>query len=187
MKLTPEVTAKIENFAAVLERQQIQGLNASGLACEANLANARTSIKPGRKYVNVDIGNSGRFMVDIDSGYIYGIKAYGQIHKGHFYGHLDTIHEWNWSGYYPVKLPMSQICPSGLKKLQNTSFEAPKLVSPLGQRSVTMIVAIHVKLDESVDPESLTLEMDHARCFPKSGTRVVGHVVAHETESVSYE
>ena len=61
-------------------------------------------IKMGRKYANVDVGQSGKYMVELDTGNIYGIKAYGVIHRRHFYGTLDTIHEWNWSDYTARKL-----------------------------------------------------------------------------------
>ena len=58
-----------------------------------------TRIIPGRKYIKVDVGSSGKYMVDTATGEIFGIKGYGQVHKGHRYGTLDTIHEWNWGGY----------------------------------------------------------------------------------------
>jgi hypothetical protein len=95
---------KIKAFAQLVETQQIQRLNQDRLACDANIANAKTSIKSGTKYVKVDIGHSGRFMIEVETGNIFGIKAYGQIHRGHFYGTLDTINEYNWGDYYPHKL-----------------------------------------------------------------------------------
>ena len=60
-------------------------------------------VKPGSKYTKVNVGNSGKYMVVNATGEIYGIKAYGVIHKGHYYGTLDTINEWNWGGYTAVK------------------------------------------------------------------------------------
>lgn len=62
-----------------------------------------TNIKPGKKYTKVDIGHSGTYMVVNDTGEIFGIKAYGVIHKGHQYGTLDTINDWNWGGYTATK------------------------------------------------------------------------------------
>ena len=52
----------------------------------------------GRRWVRVDVGQSGSYMIDED-GTIYGIKAYGVPHLGHRYGTLDTIAEWDWSEY----------------------------------------------------------------------------------------
>lgn len=53
----------------------------------------------GAKYARVDFGGSGMYMVDLATGEIFGIKAYGVIHRGHRYGTLDTIEAWDWSGY----------------------------------------------------------------------------------------
>uniref|UniRef100_A0A6M3LMB1 Uncharacterized protein n=1 Tax=viral metagenome TaxID=1070528 RepID=A0A6M3LMB1_9ZZZZ len=59
-------------------------------------------IKPGKKYTKVDVGSSGKFMVDAD-GNIFGIKGYGVIHRGKRYGTLDTINEYYWGNYSPIK------------------------------------------------------------------------------------
>ncbi len=59
-------------------------------------------IKPGKKYTKVDVGRSGKFMVD-EEGNIFGIKGYGKIHRGNYYGTLETTHEWNWGDFYPTK------------------------------------------------------------------------------------
>ena len=52
-----------------------------------------------KKYAKVDVGTSGKYMVEMNTERIYGIKAYGVIHRGHQYGTLDTIRDWDWSGY----------------------------------------------------------------------------------------
>jgi hypothetical protein len=57
------------------------------------------TIKEGRKFWNIDVGSSGKYMVDKDDGTIYGIKAYGVVHRGHSYGTLQTTAEWKWGGY----------------------------------------------------------------------------------------
>ncbi len=59
-------------------------------------------VVPGKKYTKVDIGSSGVYMVDSD-GAIYGIKGYGKVHKGHYYGTLDEIEGWNWGEYRAFK------------------------------------------------------------------------------------
>jgi len=38
-------------------------------------------------------------MVEISTEKIYGIKAYGVIHRGHYYGTLDEIDQWYWGDY----------------------------------------------------------------------------------------
>ena len=58
---------------------------------------------PGPKYTKVDIGPahniSGKYMIENETGIIYGIKGYGKVHKGHRYGTLDTVADWYWGGY----------------------------------------------------------------------------------------
>jgi hypothetical protein len=62
----------------------------------------RVTVKPGKRWVKIDVGTSGTYMVDRD-GTIYGIKGYGVPHLGYQYGTLDTIKEWDWSGYAAVR------------------------------------------------------------------------------------
>jgi hypothetical protein len=61
------------------------------------------NVKPGPVYTKVDVGPahnmSGAYMVENATGIIYGIKGYGKVHKGHRYGTIATIAEWDWSGY----------------------------------------------------------------------------------------
>lgn len=92
---------KIIKFAELLEDETKQRLKEKGLDCEVNIMNAKVTVVPGKKYTKVDIGRSGRFMIDGED--IYGIKAYGVIHRGHYYGNLDTINEYFWGNYFPVK------------------------------------------------------------------------------------
>lgn len=103
MKMNPEFETRIKAFAVIVEEQQIARLHEQELACQSNINNAKTVVVPGNKYTKVNVGGSGRFMVEISTGNIFGTKGYGQIHKGHFYGTLDTVNDYNWGDYYPVK------------------------------------------------------------------------------------
>ena len=49
------------------------------------------SAKAGKKYINLDRGSSGVLMVERETGQVYGIKAYGRIHRGHPKGHIDDL------------------------------------------------------------------------------------------------
>jgi len=60
------------------------------------------TIKTGKKYIKVDIDRSGAYMVESDTGDIYGIKAYGVIHRGHKYGNVATVDAWSWGDYRAV-------------------------------------------------------------------------------------
>lgn len=104
IKRTSEAfAAKVELFAMVVERDQLRGLRTRGSDCEENRRNAVTKVTLGGKYIRVDIGTGGRYMVVIGTGEIFGIKGYGVIHRGHYYGTLDTIGEYDWAQYYPTK------------------------------------------------------------------------------------
>ena len=89
---------KVKKLAEKIEKEQIERLRGDNLGCQANIDNAKTSIKEGKKYTKVDVGNSGKYMVD-NEGNIYGIKAYGVIHRGHWFGTLDTIEDYYWGRY----------------------------------------------------------------------------------------
>lgn len=102
--MSNEYNDKIKAFAAQVEKDTLARLIESQVDCEGNRINARTQVKPGSKYDKVNIGGSGRYMVEVRTGNIYGIKGYGVPHKGHFYGTLDTIADYFWGGYYPEKL-----------------------------------------------------------------------------------
>lgn len=79
----------IAEFARRVEQAQKDSLVRAKMDCPANMANAKTSIKAGRKWTKVDIGSSGKFMIDPD-GRIFGIKAYGVPHYGKYYGTLKN-------------------------------------------------------------------------------------------------
>lgn len=89
----------IQPFASLLERDQLIRLAEHGYTYPGWQDNAKVKVTMGKKYARVDVGSSGKYMVEVETGTIYGIKAYGVIHSGHAYGSLDTIHEWDWSGY----------------------------------------------------------------------------------------
>ncbi len=91
---------KIKAFAALVEKQQSE-------THERSWQNYRVSINPGRKYTKVDVGNSGKYMVDKE-GNIFGIKGYGAIHFGHNYGTLDTINDYWWGDYTAEKLSLDE-------------------------------------------------------------------------------
>jgi hypothetical protein len=78
--------SELEAFRQAVEANEIRYLYRMGWACQANVLSARSTIVGGRKYIKVDIGSSGRYMVEKSTGLVFGIKAYGQIHRGHRYG-----------------------------------------------------------------------------------------------------
>ncbi len=86
---------KIKAFAATV--QEIEKANIISL-CGSLLGNEASyivRIVPGRKYVKVDVHTSGKYMIEIETETIFGIKAYGKINRGHNYGSLDAWIEKN--------------------------------------------------------------------------------------------
>lgn len=92
------MNTQIELFANLLAEQQELALVQQGYTPE--LHNYVVTVKIGKKFAKVDIGLSGRYMVDLATGEIFGIKAYGVVHRGHRFGTLHTIQDWDWRGYY---------------------------------------------------------------------------------------
>ena len=74
-----------------------------GEVCEANICSYKANIIEGKKYTKVDIGGSGKYMIDRE-GNIFGIKAYGVIHRGHHYGTRETVNDYYWGGYEAIKI-----------------------------------------------------------------------------------
>ena len=79
----------IAEFAEAVEKKEKAQLMKSKLDCESNWHNAETHIHYGRKWIRIDVGYSGRYMINAE-GQIYGIKAAGVPHLGHRYGTLDA-------------------------------------------------------------------------------------------------
>ena len=94
----------ITEFAERLEREQRERYAREYPKIDLDHDMYRVKVHVGPKYTRVDFGNSGKYMVVNATGEIFGIKAYGVIHRGHFYGTLDTIHDYDWSGYTARKL-----------------------------------------------------------------------------------
>jgi hypothetical protein len=94
---------KLEDFRQLLEKHQLEGLIQRKLDCESNRNNAKVWLVSGNKYSRVNVGDSGKYMVERSTEKIFGIKGYGVIHRGHEYGTLDTISEYDWSGYVATK------------------------------------------------------------------------------------
>ena len=95
---------KLNIMAAIVSEQYLAFLRARYPNTTYDYAkDATVTVHIGKKYARVDVGSSGKYMVDLETGEIFGIKGYGVIHKGHRYGTLDTLDEWNWGAYEAFK------------------------------------------------------------------------------------
>jgi signal peptidase I len=98
---------KINELAAKISFETREEFLKRGFTLSCHEASFVVKVVPGKKYTKVDVGSSGKYMITED-GDIYGIKAYGVIHKGHHYGTVDTINEWYWGSYTAEKLKLKK-------------------------------------------------------------------------------
>lgn len=96
-----DLNNKVEKLAQLITKETTERLrkNYQSFTHEMLIHDSMIHVKPGLKYVKVDVGASGKYMVEISTEAIYGIKGYGQIHRGHYYGTLDTIDQYYWGDY----------------------------------------------------------------------------------------
>ena len=94
---------QIKELAELCQKDWTDYMSRNYGGLDLNHPNYKITVKFGRKYARVDYGSSGKYMVDLEYGGIFGIKAYGVIHPGHYYGALDTIHDYYWGNYSPRK------------------------------------------------------------------------------------
>jgi hypothetical protein len=95
---------KINALCDKITQQQQARLKAQKLDCQCNMDLAICHFHIAKKYTRIDIGSSGRYMIDNNTGEIFGIKAYGVIHRGHYFGTLDTINDYFWGNYKAEKI-----------------------------------------------------------------------------------
>lgn len=93
---------KVKRLCNKITEEQRQTLKAKKLDCEANLLNAEAKFIDNKKYIYINIGSSGRYMIEKSTGDIYGIKAYGVINKLHKYGNLDTVDNYFFGNYTAI-------------------------------------------------------------------------------------
>jgi hypothetical protein len=94
---------KIIAFAQLVQSETEARMREQGSHESTITVHAKTTIKEGHRYTKVDVGSSGKYMVEMSTGNIFGIKAYGQIHRGHFFGTVNTISEFYWGDYSPSR------------------------------------------------------------------------------------
>lgn len=75
---------------AVQETERLHIINLCGSSNGNETAHLAT-IKPGKKYLKLDVGRSGKYMIEVATDRVYGIKAYGVIHRGHYYGTVSEF------------------------------------------------------------------------------------------------
>jgi hypothetical protein len=95
---------KTKEFASLVQKDTLDDLNTRYPMNLESLPNfwendAETKVIFGQKYIKVDVGRSGKFMIEKETGNIFGIKGYGVIHRGKRYGNLDNFEQFHWGRY----------------------------------------------------------------------------------------
>jgi hypothetical protein len=109
--MKPELKIKIDRLCEKISEDLKHHWKTHNYAFEPDKA----VFKEGNKYIKIDIANfngstgRGSLMVEVATERIYGIKAYGVIHKGRYYGTLSEINSYYWGNYYPQKFLVKQI------------------------------------------------------------------------------
>ena len=91
MEKAVEYTQKLDGFVKTLnaENQRVAG--------------DTWQVETGRKFDKVFVQGKhqkfGRYMVDRNSWTIYGIKSWAQINPRRIFGTIDTVAQFDWSGY----------------------------------------------------------------------------------------
>lgn len=117
MKSIPELHAKIEAFAALLEQEQNQQLKWDGEDCGFRRFEAVPIAMDDLRVTQINVGALRRFVVRHTTGEIYDVE-------GHRYGTLETIFDYWWGGFYPKRLA------KGLKDTPLPVLDNPKPVIP---------------------------------------------------------
>ena len=81
----------LEALRAAIEADEARKVIALCGSLRGNERTIVTVLRPKRRYINIDVGDSGRYMVERETGQVYGIKAYGVIHRGYRYGTVEEF------------------------------------------------------------------------------------------------
>lgn len=86
-----EYSQKLDNF--------VKTLNAENQRIAGDTWQVETGRKFDKVYVQGKFQKSGRYMVDRNSWQIFGIKSWAQINPRRTFGTLDSVSQYEWSGY----------------------------------------------------------------------------------------
>lgn len=189
---------KIEALAALVLTDSRARFAAKGY--HSQIADIKIDIRPGRVYTKIDRSGSGMLMIENATGIVYGIKAYGQVHKGHVYGTLDEIGEWFWGEYYPrLATPEernARMAAEGFVPAEDGQFKPAPRNDP--DFKVGDGATVHIGSDASawtvvsrtpktmwLQGDTATLDPDFKPDFHPGG--FVGHVSNQHQQSYTYE
>lgn len=114
----PDILEQAKKFAKMLQRKVKKHYIDDSLEYGHDKATAErihkhswiVSVKPGSKYIKIDVGGSGKFMLDKTNGHLYFIKGYGKVDKRKDFGEIGSIVKkgFDFDGYSIMKKGATQ-------------------------------------------------------------------------------
>jgi hypothetical protein len=192
-------TERIEALAALILEETRARLASKYSQWQADAESVE--VIPGRVYTKINRGSngsmSGMLMVENATGNIYGIKGYGQVHKGHQYGTLETVADWYWGEYYPQPASAEQIAARSEVIAKADTTPAPRsdpkfAVGDGATEHIGSDAFAYTVIKVSDSGKTITLQLDHAILSPDfkpdfTPGGFVGHVSNSDQQSYSYE
>lgn len=83
-----KINDKIKELKEVVQCYEFVYLQTSKLDCVGNLMSCIVRLIEKNKYVYLDVGTGGRYLID-DEDNVYHIKGYGK--KGYLNNHIDKV------------------------------------------------------------------------------------------------
>ena len=83
-----KINDKITELKEVMQQYKFYDLKVSQCDCVGNLMNGIINLKEKQKYVYLDIGTCGKYLIDSDNN-VWNIKAYGQ--RGAYENPIETV------------------------------------------------------------------------------------------------
>lgn len=88
-----EYLEKLEAFRKAVQDQNL------AVKQHGHTVEVETGRKYDKVYINTGHQKMARYMVDRHTWTIYGVKSWAQVNERRWYGDLESIGDWNWSGF----------------------------------------------------------------------------------------
>lgn len=106
IKMAFKISSQVTKFSDMLQVEIDKYMDTHYPETSKTTNRELVSVKPGRKYIKINVGRSGKFMLDTTNGHLYFIKGYGVIDKKKDFGYLPDIIEkgFDYDGYSIVSI-----------------------------------------------------------------------------------
>jgi len=95
--------SEIEKFRIKIQGDTDLKFREDGYLNIIGTSNYTVNVKMGQKYYKVGLGSHITYMVEIETGDIYGTLGYDKVNKLHYYGKVANMEDYFWGGHAPMK------------------------------------------------------------------------------------